>query len=82
MSKAQIIKRSVEHGDFTIERELAFPPARVFAAWADPKAKAQWFAGPADKWKLLEREMEFRVGGRERGTRALLDNLDKELQRP
>ena len=28
--------RSVEHGTFTIVREFAHPPARVFAAWADP----------------------------------------------
>ncbi len=55
-----------QHATFAIERRLAQPPARVFAAWADPKAKAQWFAAPAGKWKLLERTMEFRVGGRER----------------
>ena len=40
-------KRTVEHGSFTIEREYAHPPARVIAAWADPEAKARWFAGPS-----------------------------------
>jgi uncharacterized protein YndB with AHSA1/START domain len=59
-------KHSAQHGTFTITRELPHPPARVFAAWADPKAKARWFSGPADKWKLLERRMDFRVGGQER----------------
>ncbi len=57
---------SVQHGTFTIEREFAFPPARVFAAWAEPEAKSAWFAGTADKWKELERRMDFRVGGSER----------------
>jgi uncharacterized protein YndB with AHSA1/START domain len=57
---------SIQHGTFAIEREFPFAPERVFAAWADPKAKARWFSGPAGQWKLLERTMDFRVGGRER----------------
>ena len=52
------------HATFTIEREYPFPIQRVYAAWADPKAKAQWFAGPKD-WKLRHHEQEFRVGGAE-----------------
>ena len=59
-------QRTVQHGSFTFEREFAFPPARVFAAWADRKAKEKWFAGPTGQWTPLERQMEFRVGGRER----------------
>src|SRR5204862_5279076 len=31
-----------------------------------PKAKAAWFAGPAGQWKQQLRQMEFRIGGRER----------------
>ena len=58
--------RTVEHGTFTIERNFEVPPARVFAAWADPKAKAIWFAGPAGEWKQQLRQMDFRIGGRER----------------
>jgi uncharacterized protein YndB with AHSA1/START domain len=54
--------RTVEHGTFTIERTFDRPPARVF----DPKAKAAWFAGPAGEWKQQLRQMEFRIGGRER----------------
>jgi uncharacterized protein YndB with AHSA1/START domain len=50
--------RSVTHSTFVIEREYAAPPARVFAAWSDPDAKAQWF-GASDF------ELDFRVGGRE-----------------
>jgi len=59
-------QRSVQHATFVIEREFAFPPARVFAAWADPKAKSKWFSGPSGQWTPLERQMEFRIGGRER----------------
>jgi uncharacterized protein YndB with AHSA1/START domain len=58
-------ERSDEHATFVGERSYEAPPARVFAAWADPAAKSRWFGGPDD-----EVEMDFRVGGREfsRGT--------------
>ena len=62
-------RRSVSHGTFVIERTYAASPARVFAAWADPAAKAVWFVGP-DGWKELRREIDFRIGGRERLTGA------------
>jgi uncharacterized protein YndB with AHSA1/START domain len=52
--------RSVTHSTFSLERVYEAPTARVFAAWADPAAKARWFAGPA-----AEHELDFRVGGRE-----------------
>ena len=58
-------KRSVQHGDFTLERNYPVPPARVYAAWADPQLKAQWFTGPGDQIKPI-REVDFRVGGREK----------------
>jgi uncharacterized protein YndB with AHSA1/START domain len=49
---------SVEHGTFTLERTYEAPPARVFAAWADPAAKAQWFG-------IRDFSLDFRVGGTE-----------------
>ncbi len=52
--------RSVTHATFSLERTYDAPTARVFAAWADPGAKARWFAGPA-----AEHELDFRVSGRE-----------------
>jgi uncharacterized protein YndB with AHSA1/START domain len=58
-------KHSVQHATFTIERHYDAAPAVVFHAFADQKAKENWFAGP-DQWTLLEREMAFRAGGRER----------------
>jgi uncharacterized protein YndB with AHSA1/START domain len=57
--------RSAAHGRFTLERLYDATPARVFRAWADPAIKARWFVGPAD-WTMLERSIDFRVGGRER----------------
>lgn len=57
--------RSVTHATFVIERTYPAAPARVFAAWADPVAKARWFSGP-DEWQSGPHELDFRVGGRER----------------
>ncbi|WP_232459707.1 SRPBCC family protein [Burkholderia ubonensis] len=53
------------HGTFTLNRVWAARPDRVFAAWSDPDLKAQWFTGPAERWTLLRRSMDFRVGGAE-----------------
>ena len=54
-------ERSVEHATFTVRRTYEASPARVFAAWADPEAKARWFGGG----RAEEHELEFRLGGRE-----------------
>lgn len=56
-------ERSVVHATFTIERTYPASPARVFAAWADPKIKSRWFGTPDDDTGT--RQFEFRVGGRE-----------------
>lgn len=61
-----LAERSAQHATFTIERELAAAPATVFAAWATVEGKSRWFGAPPGSWKLLEREFEFRIGGRER----------------
>ncbi len=53
------------HGTFTIRRTWAATPARVFAAWADPELKAQWFTGPSDRWALIRRSMDLVRGGSE-----------------
>jgi len=56
-------ERSIAHGSFTIERTYRHAPARVFAAWADPAQKRQWFGSPdADNPAQI---FEFREGGRE-----------------
>jgi uncharacterized protein YndB with AHSA1/START domain len=51
---------TVKYATFTLDRTYAAAPSRVFAAWADPAAKARWFAGASG-----EHELDFRVGGRE-----------------
>jgi len=56
-------ERSIVHGTFTLERTLPVPPARVFAAWADPVIKMKWFGDPSDE--TPPKEFDFRVGGRE-----------------
>lgn len=58
--------RSIKHGTFVIERKLDYDPAVVYRAWTHPQAKARWFNGPPDKWQETRREMDARVGGRER----------------
>jgi len=57
-------ERSIQHGSFTIERRYEVPPTEVFAAWADPEAKARWFSGP-EEWEVAPHQLDFRVGGRE-----------------
>ena len=56
-------ERSVTHATFFIERVYDATPARVFAAWADPAAKARWSDCHED-WLGAS---DFRVGGREQG---------------
>jgi uncharacterized protein YndB with AHSA1/START domain len=56
-------ERSVTHATFTVERTYEATPARVFAAWADPAAKARWFGNPDSG--VEEYELDFQIGGRE-----------------
>jgi uncharacterized protein YndB with AHSA1/START domain len=54
----------VTHATFSLERSYPAPPASVFAAWADPAAKARWFT-PAPG---AGHQLDFQVGGREVAT--------------
>jgi uncharacterized protein YndB with AHSA1/START domain len=60
-------ERSIEHAGFTIQRRYDAAPERVFAAWADPAAKARWLAGP-EEWEVGPHELDFREGGSEVGS--------------
>jgi uncharacterized protein YndB with AHSA1/START domain len=58
-----VTERSVTHATFVVERDYEASPTRVFAAWAQPEAKARWFRGSDEAPD--EYELDFRVGGRE-----------------
>jgi uncharacterized protein YndB with AHSA1/START domain len=57
--------RSTIHDSFVIHRSFPFPRDVVFEAWSSAEAKSEWFVGPKG-WVVQHREMDFRVGGRER----------------
>jgi uncharacterized protein YndB with AHSA1/START domain len=57
--------RSVVHGAFHLERAYDATAEELYRALSDEAAKSRWFFGPAG-WRLIERTMDFRVGGRER----------------
>ncbi len=62
-------ERSAVHDTFVLERTYDAPPARVFAAFADPEAKNRWIVN-GDGWGTDNYQADFRVGGYEkyRGT--------------
>jgi len=57
--------RSVVHGAFHIERTYEATAEQVYQALSDETAKSRWFAR-SPGLRLIERSMDFRVGGRER----------------
>jgi uncharacterized protein YndB with AHSA1/START domain len=64
---SETVERNVSHGVFTIERTYpGVKPQRVFNAFATAEGKAGWFSGPDERWTIVEREFDFRVGGAER----------------
>ena len=59
---------------------LELRPSALFRAWTDPAAKARWFNGPADKWTEQVREMDVRVGGRERVIGKFADGSESRFE--
>jgi uncharacterized protein YndB with AHSA1/START domain len=59
------VVRSVVHGAFHLERTYDATAEQVYRALSDESAKSRWFYGP-EGWRLIERAMDFRVGGSER----------------
>ena len=60
-------EHSVTHDTFTLTRVYPVAPAKVFAAFADPKLKGEWFKSPKE-WNPNVHTMDFRVGGKETST--------------
>jgi uncharacterized protein YndB with AHSA1/START domain len=50
-------------GTSVLERHYPHAIARVFRAWSEPKAFAQWHA-PGGDWVTGDHALDFRVGGR------------------
>jgi uncharacterized protein YndB with AHSA1/START domain len=48
--------------DLVLERTIAVPPERVWAAWTEPELLMQWFT-PAP-WKTVAVDVDVRPGGR------------------
>jgi uncharacterized protein YndB with AHSA1/START domain len=72
--------RSIKHGSFVIERYFNYDIAALYRAWTDPSAKARWFNGPSDKWTEVLREMDVRVGGRERAIGKFADGSESRFE--
>jgi uncharacterized protein YndB with AHSA1/START domain len=51
-------------GSFSVERDLAASPDRVFAAYAEPGLRRRWLRIPGDAADTRY-ELDFRAGGRE-----------------
>lgn len=54
---------AVHHATIVIQRSFNATPERVFAAWAEPDARARWDC-PGDGWEAIQEANEFAVGGR------------------
>jgi uncharacterized protein YndB with AHSA1/START domain len=72
--------RSIKHSSFVIERRFDYDPELVYRAWVNPQAKARWFNGPPDKWSEQVREMDVRVGGRDRLVGKFIDGSESRFE--
>jgi uncharacterized protein YndB with AHSA1/START domain len=54
-------ERSTRHGTIELVRLYGVPPARVYAAWAEPVQRAKWDV--PGRWTIVEQTFDFREGG-------------------
>lgn len=57
--------RSLGHAGFTLVREYPVPVAAVWAAFAQPERKREWFGTGDGREQVGEWVSDFRVGGRD-----------------
>ena len=69
--------RATLHGSFTVERDLAASPDRVYAAYAGVTVRRRWFRMPGDRSRASH-ELDFRVGGHEAASGAFAPTGDAE----
>lgn len=64
-------ERRALHGSFTLTRDIAAPPSRVFGAFSELAVRRRWFGVPGEPG-TAHHELDLRVGGGEitRGTFA------------
>ncbi len=55
-------EQSVTHSTFVVEHSYTTTPERVFAAFADPNQKREWYA-ERGAFEVEEFKMDFRAGG-------------------
>lgn len=70
--------RRVRHGTTSLTREVAAPPDRVFAAFADFSLRQRWFRIPGDPAESRH-TLDFRVGGEEASRGVFAPMGDPEL---
>ncbi len=58
------VRQAVLHGSFTVQRDLAASPDRVFSGYSDIAVRRRWFRMPGDPSRGSH-ELDFRVGGHE-----------------
>lgn len=58
-------ERNARHATIVMERVYDASPARVFAAWADPRAREDWSV-PNKTTRAVHDQADFRVGGEDR----------------
>lgn len=57
--------RSLGHAGFTLVRDYPAPVAEVWAAFAEPERKREWFGRGDGREQVGEWTSDFRVGGRD-----------------
>jgi uncharacterized protein YndB with AHSA1/START domain len=57
--------RSLGHAGFTLVRDYPHPVAQVWAAFAEPERKREWFGRGEGREHVGEWKFDFRVGGQD-----------------